>query len=171
MLRYAEKVYNTTVFEESVQGECIAHHLAALSDPRRFVHDTGLEFPYKPSRYLAEFVVDALERACGVNDVETALTARYSKYGRCSRGDVCLIRADDGGLEAGTIIANVAANGVPIAIVQMWVLDHNDARGFATWTDTKKADLIPLESILDVMTWRHDGGGVYTTLMGCRFRP
>ena len=174
--RYSSDITNTQVMERSVLGEVVAHNLHDLKRPGLFNLSPGLVEPIKAKKPLVDFVRANIDANIGADSVEHGLQARITPAGYCCRGDIALVRSDDGiNFACGEIVLHLQIDGQPLSLVNLWqptTYDRNN--GYAEWAKTQKTTCIPTRDILtSVMKCDLKDGGARTLVpwLYRRYKP
>ena len=73
---------------------------------------------------------------------QTGLETRFGMHGTCQRGDVVLVRNEDGSWGCGEIWLNASVCGVHMSIISIWEFVSFDREGgFAKWKQQDNPEL------------------------------
>ena len=102
-----------------------------------------------------------------------SLSARFSQYGLCHRGDVVLVKDTvSNTVKATKLLVLACVSDVPMALMEEWTLKSSDMlNGFSKWSPQNASKILaPLENILDTVTHTVVGDKTVTVLHSPDFR-
>ena len=167
--RYANEVYNTVAFEQSVLNEVLCHHLARLEAQDTFDFNLGLVHPRDAPRALIQFLGTILDIPAG-QPVLVSTECRFSPLATCKRGDVVFVR-EGAGFVAGQVWVHTSVLGVHVSLISLWSLVRMDLdHSAAEWRLDDHAHLVEPADILDTAIWTQLDGGIVRTLLPCHLR-
>lgn len=146
---YATEVRNTRVFEQSINGDCICENLQALWAADGFDFNPGLI----NGRAVGPSLEADLRRYLGIDATwltfSMATSARFSRSGTCTKGDVVIVTGYDGNVVAGVIELLFEAADMLLVIVDTYTRHTFDVTlRYAIWTAPKALQLYPLGAII-----------------------
>ena len=169
--RYANPTVNTLRFEQSILEEVLSHDLSTLCRPDVFDFSMGLINPHLAPEKLRSWVsrmgLHFLPEEC-----QTGHTLRICPAGKCSRGDVVLLKSEDVAhkWEAAEVWCHLQIKHMSLSLVSIWkLLAYDRVRSCASWEARCNPILVESADILSCVTFTRTEGAA-TTLIPYQFR-
>ena len=161
-------VHNTRTYQHSILTDVTAAHAARMGSASTFDVHVGLIEPFPANQQMCGYLVPLFEFECAPDDVRTARTARYGVRGVCAKGDVVLLKHQQGcDIVAAEVWFHFDILGEPGSLVSVWELleMHKDA-GWALWRKIDNPTIVCLDDIVGVCIHSvYPSGRVVKTLL------
>lgn len=163
--RYGTDIQNTSHYERSLLKQVICHVLFELRQDNVVDVCVDLIKPYSATKAAISFLSKTLRLELSKENCQMSRVARVG-FGTAAKGDVVLLAAEDGGIEAAEVWFHAKYNGNCVSLVSIWTfVAYDKANELVTWTKTENPELVDTSLIQRAVVYRHGAKNTVYTLL------
>ena len=142
--KFASRICNTLVYEQTLLQECLAEELFHLKQPGLFTEGIHLVNGHKASKEFHALMEKTFGHKIPVEFLEVAARCKLEKA-MCTKADIALAKP----FSAAEVVAFVAYCGNVFAFAKSFQLDMDDeVHGSTVWLDAGEHSLVPATDLL-----------------------